>query len=69
VHYARIAYNKEAAEVFGKFEGLDPLALPRASMAQPNLSAISGGGSADADAMRRELRRIILEELSAVLAA
>ncbi len=69
VHYARIAYNKEAVEVFGKFEGLDPLALPRASTAQSNLSAINGGGSADADAMRRELRRIILEELSAVLAA
>ncbi len=68
LHYARIAYNKEAAEVFGSYHGLDPLNLPRRQPhAQPNLTALPGGQ--DADAMRRELRKIILEELNAVLAA
>jgi len=69
VQFARIAYNKQAQEVFGSFEGLDPLALPRtaAVSSQPELTAIAGGG--DADAMRKQLRKIILEELSAVLAA
>lgn len=64
VHFARIAYNKDAAEAFGKYEGLDPLALPR-SAARPQLEVVGS----DAEAMRRELRRIILEELNAVLAA
>ncbi|MGH7185999.1 MAG: aldehyde dehydrogenase family protein, partial [Pseudomonadota bacterium] len=68
MQFARIAYNKAAAEVFGKFGGLDPLALPRMTEpAQPHLSALPGG--LDADDMRRELRKIILEELNAVLAA
>ena len=68
IHFARIAYNKDAAEVFGRYDGLDPLALPRASItaSAPQLSLVGGD---DADAMRRELRKIILEELSAVLAA
>ncbi len=64
VHFARIAYNKDAAEVFGKYEGLDPLALPR-KVAQPQPAE----AGSETDAMRRELRRIILEELNAVLAA
>jgi ethanolamine utilization microcompartment shell protein EutL len=29
LHYARIAYNKEASESFGNFTGLDPLNLPK----------------------------------------
>lgn len=61
VHYARIAYNKEASEAFGDFAGLDPLNLPK-----PITLAVDN--SADSE-LRRELRRIILEELSAVLAA
>jgi acyl-CoA reductase-like NAD-dependent aldehyde dehydrogenase len=65
MHYARIAYNKEAAETFGNFRNLDPLNLPRA--AQPALSlAVDNGADGE---LRRELRRIILEELKAVLAA
>lgn len=69
VQFARIAYNKQAQEVFGNFDGLDPLDLPRARAvsAQPALTALAGG--VDADTMRKELRKIILEELSAVLAA
>ncbi len=65
MHYARIAYNKEAAETFGNFRNLDPLNLPR--VAQPALSlAVDNGADGE---LRRELRRIILEELKAVLAA
>lgn len=68
VQCARIAYNKDTAETFGKFDGLDPLALPRMTdPVQPQLSALPV--DLDADDMRRELRKIILEELSAVLAA
>jgi acetaldehyde dehydrogenase / alcohol dehydrogenase len=68
VQFARIAYNKDASELFGNFDGLDPLALPRPTgQAQPQLSALRGG--VDDDTIRRELRKIILEELSAVLAA
>lgn len=65
LNFTRIAYNKDAAEMFGKFEGLDPLHLPKREA--PALSlAVDNGGDAE---LRRELRRIILEELKAVLAA
>jgi len=65
LHYARIAYNKEASELFGNFQNLDPLNLPKHNA--PALSlAVDNSGDAE---LRRELRRIILEELKAVLAA
>ena len=65
VQFARIAYNKDAAEVFGNFSGLDPLHLPKAG---PSPLAAVGVGTSPED-LRQELRKIILEELSAVLAA
>jgi acyl-CoA reductase-like NAD-dependent aldehyde dehydrogenase len=65
LQYARVAYNKEAAENFGHFEGLDPLNLPRRDAPAVSL-AIDNSGESE---LRRELRRIILEELNAVLAA
>jgi len=65
VHYARIAYNKVASESFGRFEGLDPLDLPKREP-KPVSLAIDNSGDSE---LRRELRRIILEELNAVLAA
>lgn len=65
VHYARIAYNKATGESFGQFDGLDALALPRRTPPALTLAADSSG---DIE-LRRELRRIILEELNAVLAA
>lgn len=65
VHYARIAYNKDAAETFGNFAGLDPLNLPKRTSAPVSLAV---DNAADTD-LRRELRRIILEELKAVMAA
>jgi acyl-CoA reductase-like NAD-dependent aldehyde dehydrogenase len=66
VHYARIAYNKEASEAFGNFAGLDPLNLPKRAAAPPISLAVDNSSESE---LRGELRRIILEELSAVLAA
>jgi len=65
VQFARLAYNKEVSESFGKFEGLDPLNLPKR---EPAVVSLAVDNSSDSD-LRRELRRIILEELNAVLAA
>lgn len=63
VQFSRIAYNRE--EAFGNFAGLDPLNLPKVAKS-PVALAVS---NSDADELRRELRKIILEELNAVLAA
>lgn len=65
MHFARIAYNKDAAEGFGNFAGLDPLKLPKRDA--PGVS-LAVDNSSDSE-LRKELRRIILEELKAVLAA
>jgi hypothetical protein len=65
LHYARIAYNKEASESFGNFTNLDPLNLPKREQAPVSLAV---DNSSDSE-LRKELRRIILEELKAVLAA
>ena len=64
VQYARIAYNKDASESFGDFNGLDPLHLPKPK--QPVVNALA---PTDLEELRRELRKIILEELNAVRAA
>jgi hypothetical protein len=65
LQFARIAYNKDASESFGRFEGLDPLNLPKR---EPPIVSLAVDNSGDSE-LRRELRRIILEELNAVLAA
>ena len=64
VQFAKIAYGKSASERFGDFTGLDPLHLPKPGHAAP----VRVDGQ-DADELRRELRKIILEELNLVLAA
>jgi acyl-CoA reductase-like NAD-dependent aldehyde dehydrogenase len=65
MQYSRIAYNKDASEAFGRFTGLDPLNLPKPT--KPAASLIVS--NPDTDELRRELRKIILEELNGVLAA
>lgn len=65
MQYSRIAYNKDASEAFGRFAGLDPLNLPKS--AKPAASLVVS--NPETDELRRELRKIILEELNAVLAA
>lgn len=65
LHYARIAYNKDASETFGNFAGLDPLNLQKRSAPVASLAVDNSNDSE----LRRELRRIILEELKAVMAA
>jgi acyl-CoA reductase-like NAD-dependent aldehyde dehydrogenase len=64
VQFTRIAYNKDVAETFGTYAGLDPLSLPRQS-APPVSLAVDNSEQA----LRAELRKIILEELKAVMAA
>ncbi len=64
MNYTRIAYNKDAAEVFGNFAGLDPLSMPKRNVAPVSLAIDN-----DDQKLRAELRRIILEELKSVLAA
>jgi acetaldehyde dehydrogenase / alcohol dehydrogenase len=64
VQFTRIAYNKEAAEIFGNFAGLDPLNLPKRTAPSVSLAVDNSE-----QALRAELRKIILEELKAVLAA
>jgi hypothetical protein len=64
VQYARIAYNKDASERFGDFNGMDPLNMPMPEQTTPNALAPT-----DLEELRRELRKIILEELNAVRAA
>ncbi|MDT8855493.1 aldehyde dehydrogenase family protein [Paracoccaceae bacterium Fryx2] len=64
LQFARIAYNKDASESFGNFSGMDPLHLP---LAEPR--ALPALRDTDLEDLRRELRKIILEELSAVRAA
>ncbi|GLR67772.1 aldehyde dehydrogenase [Acidocella aquatica] len=65
VQFARIAYNRESSEIFGNFAGLDPLNLPQPTAAPPAAAILEQ----DSTALRQKLRQIILEELSAVLAA
>jgi len=64
VQYARIAYNKDACERFGDFNGMDPLNMPKPEQTTPNALTPT-----DLEELRRELRKIILEELNAVRAA
>jgi len=64
LQYARIAYNNDAAEGFGDFTGIDPLHRPKVHPAAP----VAATGVPDPDELRRELRKIILEELRALRA-
>jgi hypothetical protein len=64
MQYTRIAYNKEASEIFGNYAGLDPLNLPKRAAPAVSLAVDNSD-----QALRAELRKIILEELKAVLAA
>lgn len=64
MQYTRIAYNKEASEIFGNYAGIDPLNLPKRAAPAVSLAVDNSD-----QALRAELRKIILEELKAVLAA
>ena len=67
VQFATIAYNKDSAEIFGNYEGLKPFKQPeRATLAT---TKISTSATSDADELRQMLRKIILEELNAVMVA
>lgn len=67
VNMARIAYNSADSEPFGVFDGLGRGSIPAAApAAHRHLPDPSGPAP---DGMRDELRKIIREELSAILAA
>ena len=70
VNMARIAYNSAEAEVFGDFEGLARKTIrPTQSVLVNFPDAPSAVPSAEQDAVRAELRRLIQEELKSILAA
>lgn len=70
VNMARIAYNSSDSEPFGVFEGLSRDTLPPPAPAIHTLPASAPFvPQQDGDEMRAELRRLIQEELKAILAA
>ena len=82
VQWTRLAYNSDPAEAFGDFAGLDPWQVPAGSVppyplasnqAEPSLSRtpVSAPGAAavpgaELDALRAEIRRVVLAELRAL---
>ncbi|MFT5114121.1 MAG: acetaldehyde dehydrogenase/alcohol dehydrogenase [Parasphingorhabdus sp.] len=66
INMARIAYNKSDSEVFGNYEGLCRKTI---QPQQPLSSITAAQPSAGAGEIRDELRRLIQEELKALLAA
>ncbi|HEY9240405.1 MAG TPA: aldehyde dehydrogenase family protein [Streptosporangiaceae bacterium] len=81
VQWTRLAYNSDPAEVFGDFAGLDPWQAPVGPVPpypvasnlqdQPFSSTpvpatrVSTGAQPGLDALRAEIRRVVLEELRA----
>jgi acetaldehyde dehydrogenase/alcohol dehydrogenase len=58
VQWTRIAYNTDPSEPFGSFEGLEPWSALPERVAVPAPAA-----TGDGDALRQEIRRVVLEEL------
>ena len=82
VQWTRLAYNSDPAEVFGDFAGLDPWQVPAgpvppyplaSNLAEPSSSRTplpapgpAAGARPGLDALRAEIRRVVLEELRAL---
>jgi acetaldehyde dehydrogenase / alcohol dehydrogenase len=82
VQWTRLAYNSDPAEAFGDFGGLDPWQAPAgpvppyplaSNLAGPSLSRTplpapgpAAGARPELDALRAEIRRVVLEELRAL---
>jgi hypothetical protein len=82
VQWTRLAYNSDPAEAFGDFGGLDPwqvpagpvppyplasnLAAPPVSRTPLPASRAAAGARPELDALRAEIRRVVLEELRAL---
>ena len=69
INLARIAYNASEAEPFGVFEGLKRDALPPPTPSVHVFPEPTTAQPADSSAARAELRKLIQEELKAILAA
>jgi hypothetical protein len=58
----RIAYDKDAAEKFGDFKGIEP--WDSTARLAPEIHRAEGADAGDISAaMREEIRKVILEEL------
>jgi acetaldehyde dehydrogenase / alcohol dehydrogenase len=82
VQWTRLAYNSDPAEAFGDFAGLDPWPVPAGSVPPYPLASNLAGQSpsrtpvpapgaaavpgAELDALRAEIRRVVLAELRAL---
>jgi acetaldehyde dehydrogenase/alcohol dehydrogenase len=82
VQWTRLAYNSDPAEAFGDFGGLDPwqvpagpvppyplasnLAAPPVSRTPLPASRAAAGARPELDALRAEIRQVVLEELRAL---
>jgi acetaldehyde dehydrogenase/alcohol dehydrogenase len=64
LQFRRIAYNKTGSEAFGHFEGLDPLRL---DLENTRRSGLALSLDVERDELKRELRKIIVQELESVL--
>ena len=62
VNWVRIAYDKDAAETLGDFEGIEPWDSTARLAPEIHRAADADAGDLSA-AMREEIRKVILEEL------
>jgi hypothetical protein len=62
VQWSRVAYASDPAEPFPSFDGLEPWS------AQPEPVPVPAPPAADGEAMRAEIRRLVLEELRELIA-
>ena len=69
INLARIAYTASEAEPFGVFEGLDRDTLPPPTPSVHVFPEPAPVHPADSNAVRAELRKLIQDELKAILAA
>ncbi|MBV9445313.1 MAG: aldehyde dehydrogenase family protein [Streptosporangiaceae bacterium] len=73
VQWTRLAYNRDPAEAFGDFTGVEPWQAPRGPVppypVPSNTFERTGGGSTrhDVTSLREEIRRLVIEELAVVL--
>jgi acyl-CoA reductase-like NAD-dependent aldehyde dehydrogenase len=65
VHWTRIAYNKDASEVFGDYTHLEPwdVQAPDGTEGLAMPAPRQGGSGDDLGEMREEIRQVIIEEL------
>jgi hypothetical protein len=61
VNWVRVAYDKDAGETFGDFDGVEP--WDSTARLAPEIHRAEDAGGDISAAMREEIRKVILEEL------